>query len=111
MAQAGLAVLEARSTVIIAYPLNCINWVYFRRRFGDAGIRPFFVSLRVSYPAVICKSRGRVFSSEEHDRIQVMIAEGYGARPFSDLVVDTDTAGFAATLAHLESETRRVMAR
>ena len=110
MAQAGLAALEGQSTVIIAYPLNCINWIYFRRRFGEAGIRPFFVSLRVSYPSVICKSRGRVFSSEEHDRIQVMIAEGYGARPFSDLVIDTDTAGFAATLAHLESETRRMIA-
>ncbi len=110
MAQAGLAALEDRSTVVIAYPLNCINWIYFRRRFADAGIRPFFVSLRVSYPSVVGKSRGRVFSNEEHDRIQVMIAEGYGARPFSDLVIDTDTAGFAVTLAHLERETRRMTA-
>jgi hypothetical protein len=39
-----------------------------------------------------------------------MIAEGYGARPFCDLALDTDKADFGAASARLESETRRLMA-
>lgn len=110
MVQAGLAVLEDRSTVVIAYPLSCINWIYFRRKFGDAGIRPLFVSLRASYVSIVDEGRGRAFTSDERDRIRIMIAEGYGAPAFSDLVVDTDKAGIATTLARLESEIRRMMA-
>ncbi len=102
--------LADQSTIVIAYPLNCINWIYFRRKFEEGGVRPFFVSLRASYASIVNEKRGRVFSSEEQDRIQVMIAEGYDARPFSDLVIDTDLAGFSATLAQLEGEIRRLMA-
>jgi len=54
--------------------------------------------------------RGRAFSSVERDRIQIMIAEGYSSRPFSDLILDTDQADFAETLARLEYETRRMIA-
>lgn len=102
----GAAMLEAGGVVVIAYPLGCINWIYFRRKFAEAGASSFFVSLRATYAAIIDERRGRVFSAEEHDRIQTMIAEGYGARPFSDLVIDTGEADFAATLAELESRVR-----
>lgn len=85
--QMGMTILKNSDAVIIAYPLGCINWVYFKRKFGDAGVRPFFVSLRASYSSIVDQRRGRTFSSEEQDRIQIMIAEGYGARPFSDLVL------------------------
>lgn len=108
--QAGLAVLEERDSVVIAYPLDCITWIYFRRRFADMGVANVFVSLRAAYSSIVDERRGRVFSSAEHDRIRIMIAEGYGARPFSDLVLDTDRASFAATLTRLESETRRMIA-
>lgn len=40
-----------------------------------------------------------------------MIAEGCGARPFSDLVVNTDDAGLAAALVRLEAGVRRLMRR
>lgn len=54
--------------------------------------------------------RGRLFSPEERDRIKVMISEGYGDRPFSDLVVDTDEMNFHATLAELEARIRPMLA-
>ena len=105
----GLARLADKPAVVVAYPLNCITWIYFRRRFGDAGIRPLFVSLQASFAAITGQNRGRSFSKEEKERIQVIIAEGYGAPPFSDLIVNTDGPGFAATLARLEAEVRRLM--
>jgi hypothetical protein len=106
----GAAMLDDVDVVVIAYPLGCVNWIYFRRKFGDAGVRPIFVSLRASYSSIIDRRRGRAFTDEDHDRIQVMIAEGFGARAFSDLVLDSDKADFLATLAELESETRRLIA-
>lgn len=102
--------LRDSSVVVIAYPLGCMNWIYFRRRFLDAGATPLFVSLSASYPAIVGKGRGRLFSSEEHDRIKVMIAEGYGNRQFSDLVIETDKADFQTTLLALESEVRAMIA-
>ena len=107
--KAGLARLADKPAVVVAYPLDCITWIYFRRKFEAAGVRPLFVSLQASFAAITGKNRGRCFSREEKERIQVMIAEGYGARPFSDLVVNTDGHGFAATLALLEAEVRRLM--
>lgn len=108
--QAGLATLGDRNAVVIAYPLDCITWIYFRRKFTDAGVVPLFITLRAAYSSIIDERRGRAFSNAERDRIRVMIAEGYGEPPFSDLVLDTDRAGFAATLARLESGTRRMIA-
>jgi hypothetical protein len=46
---------------------------------------------------------------EEKQRIRVMIAEGYDARPFSDLVLETDRDSFEDALARLVSETQRLM--
>ena len=78
-------------------------------RIGGAGVRPLFVSLQASLAAITSQSRGRSFSDEEKERIRVMIAEGYGARPCSDIGVNTDGPRFAATLAELETGIRRVM--
>lgn len=108
--QSGLDVLQYTDTVIIAYPLDCMNWIYFRRKFEDAGVRPVFVTLRATFSSIVDVGRGRAFSNDERDRIQVMIAEGYGSRPFSDLVLDTNKADFAGTLARLEHEARHMIA-
>ena len=40
-----------------------------------------------------------------------MIAQGYAARPFSDLVVRTDRAGFAETLRRLLDGCRALLRR
>jgi hypothetical protein len=108
--QTGVAMLATAEVVVIAYPLGCINWIYFRRKFIEAGATPIFVDLRASYEGIVDERRGRSFTSEEHNRIQVMIAEGYSARQFSDLVADTDKADFAKTLAELERRIRHMLA-
>jgi DNA polymerase III delta prime subunit len=106
----GMRALETRDLVVIAYPLGCVTWIYYRRRFGDAGVRPLFVSLRASYEAIIASARGRDFSAWERDRIHTMIAEGYAERPFSDLVFDTDQAPFEETARRLRLEIARLAA-
>src|SRR5258708_5873795 len=87
--ETGFAVLERKPAVVIAYPLTCINWIYFRRKFGDASIRTLFISLRATFASIVDEGRGRRFDEDEQRRIRIMIAEGHGARPFSDLIVDT----------------------
>src|ERR1700750_1065683 len=68
--QAGFAVLETRPVVVVAYPLGCSSWIYYRRKFGDAGVRPVFVTLRASYENIVAASRGRVFDDGEHTRLK-----------------------------------------
>ncbi|MFD1033903.1 hypothetical protein ACFQ15_04475 [Sphingomonas hankookensis] len=102
--------LQGAGVVVVAYPLSCMNWIYFRRHFADIGVTPVFVSLHASYAAITDDRRGRAFSTAEHDRIKAMIAEGYGNRSFSDLVIDTGKADFQATLASLEQSVRSLMA-
>jgi hypothetical protein len=109
MVETGFAVLESKPAVVIAYPLTCINWIYFRRKFGDASIRTLFISLRATFASIVDEGRGRRFDEDEQRRIRIMIAEGHGARPFSDLIVDTDQDSFQNTLVHLASETQRMM--
>jgi len=105
----GAAILENKNVVVVAYPLSCINWIYFRRKLAESGANTIFVSLQASYAAIVDERRGRAFSADEHDRIQTMIAQGYGARPFSSLIVDSGKADFLTTLVQLESEVRRMI--
>ncbi|WP_449255615.1 shikimate kinase [Bosea sp. (in: a-proteobacteria)] len=105
----GLALLETHPAVVVAYPLGCSGWIFYRRHFVDAGVRPIFVSLRASYEGIVDAGRGRVFDAAEHARIRVMVAEGYGERGFSDLIVDTDRHGFARTLDDLVAGLGRLM--
>ena len=104
--QAGSASLEGMDIVIVAYPLRCTNWIYFRRKFLDLGATPLFISLRASYAGIVDVSRGRSFSADERRRVKAMIEAGYDTRPFSDLIVDTDRTDFAGTLQILETAIR-----
>ena len=78
------------SDVVVAYPLRCLEWIFYRRRLAERDIRTIFVSLGASYDAIVGPNRGRVFSSDELVRIHEMIAQGYGARSFSDVFLRTD---------------------
>jgi hypothetical protein len=108
---AGFAALETRSTVVIAYPLGCSSWIYYRRKFGDAGVPPVFVTLRASYETITASGRGRVFDAWEHARIKTMLREGYDSRLFSDLIFDTDKAGFEETLGRLTDAVQVLIAK
>lgn len=108
--ETGLRLLASREFLVVAYPIGCTTWIYYRRKFGDLGVGTLFVTLRAPYEAIIDPSRGREFSLAEHDRIKVMIAEGYSDRPFSNLIVDTDLAPLRETADRLASEVRRLVA-
>ena len=97
IASAALNGLAAKPTVVVAYPLRCTNFVYYRRRMSDAGHRPIFVTLRASAASILAADRGRAFDAGERERIIEMIAQGYGDRAFSDFTVDTDAASFERT--------------
>ena len=84
--------------VVVASPLRCREWIFYRRRLRDAGLRPFFVTLAADYDAIIAAHRGRSFDAWEHRRIREMIEQGYGRREFSDLVIRTDLFDKRATL-------------
>jgi Shikimate kinase len=99
----GLETLQDRRFVVIAYPLMCRTWIFYKRGFGDAGVHPIFVNLRASFDEIVSPARGRAFSDAERSRIAVMIREGYCDRPFADLTVETGGRSFGATLDHLTS--------
>jgi hypothetical protein len=83
---------------VVAYPLRCTNWIYFRRRLGDQGISTTFVTLRASYTAITDARRGRDFTPAERARIRIMLDEGYSDRAFSDIIVDSASMGIDETL-------------
>lgn len=105
----GLSILETHPSVVIAYPLSCVNWIYHKRRFEEAGIRPLFIGLRASYEGIVSPVRSREFSPEEQARIKIMLQEGYSERPFNDLILDTDKMPFDLTVRHLKSEIMKAM--
>src|ERR1700750_877741 len=85
--RASAQILQGNNLVVVAYPLRCVNWIYFRRKFADFGVFTHFISLGAPYTAIVDKDRGRLFTAAERHRIQTMIAEGYGSRSFSSLSV------------------------
>jgi hypothetical protein len=107
----GLAMLGQKSTVVIAYPLGCTTWIYYRRKFGDAGVAPLFVDLKASYEEITAPERGRRFGEGDQARIRTMIREGYAARAFADLRIDTGGAPFDVVLRDLVATVERAMRR
>lgn len=105
---AALEALEDKHLVVLAYPLRCVNWIYYRRKFHEASVTLHVISLTASYEAIVSPLRGRMYSTAEQARIRTMITEGYGARPFSDRIIDTGQAHFGETVARLEMAVREL---
>ncbi len=108
------AIVEAAMTastesgdVVVAYPLRCINWIYYRRRFAEAGAAMLVVNLHATFEQIVDAERGRVFDERERCRIAEMIQQGYGARAFAATTVDTGSPPFAEALAELVKAVRR----
>lgn len=104
---AGKDMLRDRPGIIIAYPVRCVSWIYFRRSFMDAGFDYRCAGL-IAAPEHISR-RKRSLSADEVTRSAEMIAQGYGQRPFSDLVIRTDKADFEETCRDLTDELRHMM--
>lgn len=79
--------------VVVAYPLRCLEWIFYSRRLAEMDLKTIFVSLQSTYDAIADPGRGRSFSADELRRVNEMIDQGYGHRSFSDLFVDTGTVG------------------
>lgn len=110
IASAALTALQSCSLVIVAYPLRSREWIFFERTFYREGVHAFCVGLRASYTSIVALHRLRKFSAQEHQRIQVMIDEGYGQRPFSALIVESGESDLGLTLARLEDDLRKMLA-
>jgi AAA domain len=111
LVRAVCAALDDSPVVVIAKPLRARDWGYFRGQFAARGIATSCVTLTADFATIVDPVRGRQFDEREQRRIAVMIAEGYGSRPFSDLMVGTGTADFAASLAALETGCRGLLGR
>lgn len=98
---AGMAALEAAPVLVVAKPLRCRDWAFLRGAFAAHGVAAYCVTLSADPERIVAPARGRNFSPQERARIGEMIAQGYGARPFSDLVLATDMAGFDETASRL----------
>lgn len=89
--------------VVVAYPLRCINWIYYRRHFTNADAVLLVINLSASLAQIIHPARGRIFNTSECERIAEMIHQGYGARTFAGATVDTGSStpreGLAALIA------------
>lgn len=91
----------------ISYPLRCREWIFYRRRLAEVGISSAFVSLAASEEALLAPGRGRVLCVEERRRVSEMLGQGYGARPFADLIVRTDQGDVDDSLARIVAGLRR----
>ncbi len=101
---AATEALDRQSVAVVAYPLRCTNWIYFRGRLAERGVLSVFVGLRASHADVTAPGRGRIFDAAESERIRAMISEGYGTQSFNDVIVDTGSTTFASALAILEEK-------
>lgn len=98
---AALALAAQGRPAVISYPLRCREWIFYRRRLGEAGIGSAFVCLAATEEALLAPGRGRVFDAAERRRISEMLNQGYGARGFADLIVRTDRSSADETLDEL----------
>lgn len=111
LVRAGMDVLASRPVLVVAMPLRARDWTLLRARFRAEGVAAFCVTLAADEGAILAPARGRAFSAAERNRITEMIAQGYAARPFSDLVVRTDRADLAETLSQLREGCRPLLRR
>jgi len=108
--EAAQGALPKHRLVIVAYPLRCASYVYFRRRLSEAGRRTIFVTLRASYASIVRADRGRRLSRAEMARCAEMIAQGYAERPFSDLIIETDRVDFNETVDDIIARLKPLLA-
>lgn len=90
---------------IVAQALRRRDWLIYRRRLGAE--RVACVTLSASLAHIV--TRSRALAQDEIARTARMVGEGYDARPFSDVILRTDDAGFDATVDRLVAVVRDIM--
>jgi hypothetical protein len=91
------------------YPLRCTNRLFFREKFRRRGIAFHCIGLTAGLLHI--SNRERILTSDEVSRTSQMLAQGYGQRPFSDLVVRTDEVDFESTCDRLVNAVSNLIAR
>jgi len=110
LVQACTTALFDTSLVIVAMPLRKREWIFLRAMLQTENITVFCITLAASRDSILAENRGRIFSSDERDRIEEMLFQGYAKRPFSDLIIRTDKLSFTDTLKELERACRTLLA-
>ena len=90
--KAATAGLEMKPIVVVAYPMRCINWVFFRSHLEVAGVGVLCIGLQAPHDNIISGGRSHRLSAGEIKRSRQMALEGYGARPFNQFDLRTDEA-------------------
>lgn len=106
---AALATLDTTNIVFIAYPIRCLNWVFFKRRLQSRQIGAVLVGLRAPLSAIASDDRSRRLSKGELKRSGEMISQGYGSRSFSDFFVQTDAGNETEVLAKAADALRETL--
>lgn len=101
--------LESCPAVIMAYPLRCTNWLFYKETFRRCGIAFHCISLTADLAHI--SNRERILASDEVARTSQMLAQGYGRRSFSNLVVRTDEVSFELTRDRLAEEVGNLISR
>lgn len=102
--------LEDHRVVVVAYPLTCSTWIFFKRHAEALGAIPHFIGLSASFEQITDRGRDRRFSLPEKARIIDMIGQGYGRRQFEVVHLDTGAQSFASTLDLLAVQACRLIA-
>jgi Adenylate kinase and related kinases len=114
---AALRRIEARIAgaegqfLVVAYPLRQEDFERIRVACEGQGARLIVITLAPPLAAALADRGGRRLDPDERERIVEMYREGYHARPFSNLVLDTarldpDQAADEAVAAILERADR-----
>nr|WP_191295089.1 shikimate kinase [Achromobacter xylosoxidans] len=83
--------------LVIAYPLEQDSYEQILAACRQRGARLRVVTLAPTLTAAQSDRGGRILTDWERQRIAQMYLEGYAARPFSDLVLDTSATDAQAS--------------
>ncbi|WP_227272097.1 shikimate kinase [Roseobacter weihaiensis] len=101
-----LNALASKNIVFVAYPIRCINWIYFERHLSALNINPVLLGLQAHRESIADVSRNRRLSETELTRSREMTVQGYGSREFSNLFVQADAGNLHEVVQNAKAALR-----
>jgi hypothetical protein len=101
-AKEACALAERGKTAVIAYPLRLEDWQAILEICGKGGVTSICITLAPDIRVALSKRSDRVLEAWELRRIHEMYAEGYHARPFSDLLLDNGSESPEQTVRRIQ---------
>ncbi|WP_210161018.1 shikimate kinase [Microvirga lotononidis] len=84
--------------LVVAYPLDEADHRRLKEAADRKGARFLVLTLAPPLEVALADRGARTLSREEKNRIVEMYDEGYHARPFSDLILDTSVSSLPGTI-------------